>query len=65
MKRVGDLIQFENNTTDMPPMVASFGSMRWNKTGSWRYIRPLYEEKAPPCTRAARPTSGFRSTSLW
>jgi NADPH-dependent glutamate synthase beta subunit-like oxidoreductase len=50
MKRIGDRIEFENQTTDMPPMVASFGTMRWNKTGSWRYIRPLFEDKTPPCT---------------
>lgn len=50
MKRIGDRIEFENHTTDMPPMVMSYGSTRWNKTGSWRYIRPLYEDKTPPCT---------------
>lgn len=49
MKRIGDKIEFES-PSDYPPMVVSFGSMRVNKTGSWRYIRPLYQNKTPPCT---------------
>jgi len=35
---------------DMPPMPASLGSMRMNKTASWRSIRPvLIEEKCKRC----------------
>ena len=35
---------------DMPPMPASIGSMRMNKTASWRSIRPvIIEEKCKRC----------------
>ena len=34
---------------DMPYQPISFGSMEWNKTGSWRYLRPYFENKTPPC----------------
>ena len=34
---------------EMPPMPASIGSMRMNKTASWRSIRPIIDETK--CTR--------------
>ncbi|MBN2415747.1 4Fe-4S binding protein [bacterium] len=35
---------------DMPPMPASMGSMRVNKTASWRSIRPIIlEDKCRRC----------------
>jgi 2-oxoacid:acceptor oxidoreductase delta subunit (pyruvate/2-ketoisovalerate family) len=34
---------------EMPPMPASVGTTLYNKTGTWRYIRPLYVNKTPPC----------------
>lgn len=35
---------------DLPPMAASLGSMRFNKTSSWRSIRPIIlEEKCKRC----------------
>ncbi len=34
---------------DMPPLPMSLGTTLVNKTGSWRYIRPLYVDKTPPC----------------
>ena len=35
---------------DMPPMPASLGSMRMNKTASWRSVRPeINEEKCRSC----------------
>lgn len=35
---------------DMPPMPVSLGSMRTNKTASWRSIRPIIiEEKCKLC----------------
>ncbi len=34
---------------DMPDQAISLGSMAWNKTGSWRYLRPRFENKIPPC----------------
>ena len=32
---------------DLSPMNASVGTMLHNLTGSWRYIKPLYEDKIP------------------
>ena len=34
---------------DMPYLPMSLGTTLVNKTGSWRYIRPLYVNKTPPC----------------
>ncbi len=34
---------------DMPYQPVSIASMEWNKTGSWRYLRPRFENKIPPC----------------
>ncbi len=34
-----------------PVFAMSTGTMDWNKTGSWRYMRPLYQNKVPPCTK--------------
>ncbi len=34
---------------EMPYQSISIGSMEWNKTGSWRYLRPRFENKVPPC----------------
>jgi 2-oxoacid:acceptor oxidoreductase delta subunit (pyruvate/2-ketoisovalerate family) len=37
-------------TSEMPPMPASLGSMRVNKTASWRSIRPIINiEKCTSC----------------
>jgi 2-oxoacid:acceptor oxidoreductase delta subunit (pyruvate/2-ketoisovalerate family) len=37
---------------DIPPISVSLGSMDWNKTGSWRYLRPRYVSRIPPCNEA-------------
>jgi 2-oxoacid:acceptor oxidoreductase delta subunit (pyruvate/2-ketoisovalerate family) len=37
---------------DFPPMNVSKGSMQHNLTGSWRFIRPVYEDKIPACQNA-------------
>lgn len=35
---------------DLPPMVVSLGSMRMNKTSSWRSIRPIIlEDRCKRC----------------
>lgn len=34
---------------EVPPSVISEGTMLWNKTGSWRYLRPVYQQLTPPC----------------
>jgi len=36
---------------EMPELVISEASMRWNHTGSWRYLRPRYLDKVPPCNQ--------------
>jgi len=44
---MSDILDLKNDQT---LMAMSTGDMSWNKTGSWRYMRPLYENKIPPCT---------------
>ena len=34
---------------DYTPMNTSLGTMLHNRTGSWRYIKPRYEDKVPAC----------------
>ena len=34
---------------EMPETVMSISTMLWNKTGSWRYLKPQYEDHVPPC----------------
>ncbi len=34
---------------NVPERVVSEGTMLWNKTGSWRYMRPGYRQMTPPC----------------
>jgi 2-oxoacid:acceptor oxidoreductase delta subunit (pyruvate/2-ketoisovalerate family) len=34
---------------EMPYQPISIASMEWNRTGSWRYLRPRFENKTPPC----------------
>ncbi|MCX7958204.1 MAG: hypothetical protein N3B13_04085, partial [Deltaproteobacteria bacterium] len=38
-----------SNFREMPPMAMSLSTMRWNFTGSWRYLRPYYVHKVSPC----------------
>ena len=45
------VIQFQKES-DLPPVVMSLGSTLYNKTGSWRYLRPIYEDKTAPCAEA-------------
>jgi Pyruvate/2-oxoacid:ferredoxin oxidoreductase delta subunit len=35
--------------SQLPDTAISFGTMDWNATGNWRYIRPLYRNKTAPC----------------
>ena len=37
---------------DIPPISISSGTMLWNETGSWRYLRPKYVVKTSPCNEA-------------
>lgn len=34
---------------EMPPLVVSSETTLYNKTGSWRYLRPVYHDKTAPC----------------
>lgn len=46
----------------MADRVVSVKSMLWNKTGSWRYLRPRYQNKIPPCNEgcpAGNDVEGF------
>ncbi len=37
---------------DFTPMSVSVGAMLHNRTGGWRFIRPIYEDKTPACQNA-------------
>lgn len=37
---------------DLPYQPVSLTSMEWNNTGTWRYLRPRFENKVPPCNEA-------------
>jgi len=37
---------------DIPPLSISMGTTLWNKTGTWRYLKPIYSSKTPPCNEA-------------
>ncbi|MBC8259746.1 MAG: FAD-dependent oxidoreductase [SAR324 cluster bacterium] len=49
---------------DIPERVVSEGSMLWNKTGDWRYLKPSYKNALPPCNQgcpAGNDIEGFIS----
>ncbi len=44
---------FDYNTfRDLTPLNCSVGDMLHNKTGSWRFIKPVFEDKIPACQHA-------------
>lgn len=45
------LIVFQSEA-EMPEVAVSLGTTLYNKTGSWRYLRPVYRNKTPPCNHA-------------
>ncbi|MDI7277490.1 MAG: hypothetical protein QME94_16045, partial [Anaerolineae bacterium] len=47
----GEPIVFRS-LAEMPPIPVSLGSTLASKTGGWRYLRPLYQEKTAPCNHA-------------
>jgi 2-oxoacid:acceptor oxidoreductase delta subunit (pyruvate/2-ketoisovalerate family) len=51
MEEEAKVIIFKSEV-EMPTMAASLTSTLYNKTGSWRYMRPLYVDKTPPCNDA-------------
>jgi 2-oxoacid:acceptor oxidoreductase delta subunit (pyruvate/2-ketoisovalerate family) len=36
----------------MPRMPVTLGSTLYNKTGTWKYVRPIYQNKTAPCIEA-------------
>lgn len=42
---------------ELPPTAMSFGGTAWNRTGSWKYLEPYYQDLTPPC--AARCLTGI------
>jgi 2-oxoacid:acceptor oxidoreductase delta subunit (pyruvate/2-ketoisovalerate family) len=52
-KRFGEakVIVFQSEA-DMPEVAMSLATTLYNKTGSWRYLRPVYRNKTPPCNYA-------------
>lgn len=36
---------------EIPLMAVSYDSMEWNKTGSWRHVRPIYIERVAACRK--------------
>ncbi|MDP8254204.1 MAG: NAD(P)-binding protein [Candidatus Alcyoniella australis] len=38
-----------NTLAEIPELVVSLATMEHNATGSWRYLRPSFQNKVPPC----------------
>ena len=51
-KALGPDIQHLYTYTELPIGATSIGLPPGRKTGLWRYIRPMFEEKIPPCQDA-------------
>ncbi len=37
---------------DLPPASITWSDMSWNRTGSWRYLKPRFVRKFSPCSEA-------------
>jgi NADPH-dependent glutamate synthase beta subunit-like oxidoreductase len=48
---MGKQITFDKKE-DLPLVTSSFESMAWNKTGDWRYLKPIFQDKTPPCNNS-------------
>jgi 2-oxoacid:acceptor oxidoreductase delta subunit (pyruvate/2-ketoisovalerate family) len=49
MKQVNGRIQFETQE-DLPLTAMSLKGTEWNKTGSWKFLSPAYQDMTPPCS---------------
>ena len=49
----------------LPPMAVTWESTRVNKTGSWRYLRPVYRDKTPPCHAGCPTTNEIERVLYW
>jgi NADPH-dependent glutamate synthase beta subunit-like oxidoreductase len=47
-EKFGKIIKMEG-LKELPFGPISFGTMEWNETGNWRYVRPIYKVKVSPC----------------
>ncbi len=47
-EKFGKIIKM-NGLKELPFGPISFGTMEWNETGNWRYLRPIYKVKTAPC----------------
>lgn len=39
---------------DLPPLTMSLSSTSWNRTGSWKYLEPFYQDLTPPCVDSCK-----------
>ncbi len=46
---------------EMPPLPVSVADTRYNKTGSWRRLRPVYAERGSPCDAACPNGNNIRA----
>lgn len=51
MKETNGRIQFESRE-ELPATAMSLGGTAWNKTGSWKFLEPAYQQLTPPCSHA-------------
>lgn len=49
MVEKGKIITFRS-FEEVPPLPVSLADTLYNKTGGWRYLRPVYEDKRAPCS---------------
>ena len=48
-----------SSISEMPEVAVAEGSMMVNKTGSWRYLRPVYREKTGALQKGLPPGNGY------
>lgn len=54
INKIGDsaaVIVFKGEA-EMPDLAMSLGTTLYNKTGTWRYLRPVYRNRTSPCNHA-------------
>ena len=61
---MSEVIQFKSEK-DLPPLVMSLGTTLVNKTGSWRYLRPVYEDKTAPCIEGCPASEDIQAYMYW
>jgi len=44
--------QYSVDPKKLPPGSITFSDMSWNRTGSWRYLKPAFVRKVSPCNGA-------------